>query len=200
MPTLTWLDGRRGAGRLGAQALGLLAALGLSACAIPADEEIARGFVAVHRPLYAPVPLERDALWDHLAQSLVGDALTEHYVDAWARGRRSEREGVRSDVLRVDHDRVEVVAATARSATVEAAWSVGGRVRHRGHEHLRIHRYVATFELLLTDRGWRIAHTRLRDVQRASESGDALFELATEGRGGFPDALDVLRATEPEAQ
>lgn len=200
MPTLTWVGARRGAGRVGTPALAVLGLLGMIACSSPSEQEIAKGFVQIHRPLYAPVPLERDALWEHLAQSLVGDALTEHYVDAWARGRRAEREGVRFDVLRVDHDRVDVVVATSRSATIEAAWSVGGRVRHRGHEHLRIHRYVATFELVSTERGWRIVRTRPRDVQRASESGGALFDLATEGRGGFPDALDVLRGVDREAR
>ena len=168
-----------------------LVALALGGCGAPASD-VEAAFLALHRPMVvgAADPTDRDALWDHLAESLRGPALTAAYVAAYTAGATRARDGVTVEVLRVDYDAVQVLALGATRADVDARWSVGGRVAHQGHEHLRVLRYEARYALEWAEDGWRIVGVATRDVRPATLGGGA-FELVDGDRGGFVDPLDL---------
>jgi hypothetical protein len=151
-------------------------------------------FVALHRAVIVAPAFEedRDRLWTHLAGALDGRALTDAYVAAWVAGRRRAADGVRLEVLRVDHDDVVAWDLGGGRAHVDASWSVGGRLTHRGHSHVRVHRYTGRYTLAAVGDGWRIVDVAPRDVRAVDADGprDA-FDLIGDPRGGFVDPLDL---------
>lgn len=176
----------------------------LGACAPEADAPdptvVSGAFESLHARVYDvyDVPAERDAVWDLLAGSFTGRALTSEYVEHWTTRVRMTREETAIDVRRVEYDRVEVVEVAPGFARVDAAWSVGGVVTHRRHKHPRVNRYEAVYDLVETGEGWRIASTKVRNVLRVrspSRSGGVfdVFDDTDQG-GGYLDPLDLLDA------
>jgi len=156
----------------------------------------------LHRPIYQvyALPLDRDAVWEQLAGSFTGQALTEQYVEHWTTRHRMDRESTAIDVRRVEYDQIDVLEVGPGRARVDVAWSVGGIVTHQQHKHPRVNRYRAVYTVADGAEGWRIVQTRMRDVHRVkspSRSGgaggifDVLDDAPDEG-GGYLDPLDLL--------
>ncbi len=159
-------------------ALALFGCAAVSGARLPGSaEEIERDFRALHAPIYRvyELPPDRDAVYDHLAASFEGEALTQEYIEHYTALVRLERTDSAVTVLGVEYDDVLAVAVGARSATVEADWTVRGQVRHGSHTHERINRYQASYTLVPTEEGPRIHRVRMKNLQRqeglAPESG-----------------------------
>lgn len=131
---------------------------------------------------------EPDPLWEALAESYTGEALTEHYVDTWAALTRMREEHITLEVLRVD---VESARALP-DGRVEVDWAVGGRVNHRSHTHLRTNRYRARLSLVQTAAGWRIAGEELADARRVRTLLDEDGWLLDDLPGTEAGTLDLL--------
>lgn len=167
----------------------------------PVPAEVHAAFAGLHPRVYEvyDLPLDRDAIWSLLSESFAGEALTEQYVEHWTTRVRMVEEETSIRVAKVDHDHVEVVSVSPGRATVEAAWSVGGVVTHRRHQHPRVNRYRAVYTLVQGPHGWRIASTRMRDVERIRSPSrtQGVFDILDnepEGGGGYLDPLDLLDA------
>ncbi|MDX1385420.1 MAG: hypothetical protein R3190_17335 [Thermoanaerobaculia bacterium] len=194
--------------KLLAPALGsalVLAAAGLAGCArgrLPSEspERLLEIFRQLHADLYDvyDVGPDRDRLWELLAGSFTGEALTDQYVEQFATLVQMRRESTGIDVLRIDYESLEIVERRADLVVVEADWSVGGIVSHQRHKHPRVNRYRAVYTLspAEADPPWRITDTRMRDLERvrslSTDSGSA-FDAPRSARG-LLTAEDLLRA------
>lgn len=163
-----------------------------------AGDAVRAAFPAIHGRVYEVYSLapDRDAVYDFLALSFTGDALTDEYVTHYTTLHRMQRERTRIRVLQVDYDRIDVTPEGA-GWKVDADWSVGGIVTHQGHSHVRVNRYSATYELAGAAGEWRIAESRMRDLRRVRSTmgGDpqAVFSESTPSPGGFMDLGTLLR-------
>ena len=151
-----------------------LVALGLSSCApSPApvtldDATLLDSFQQLHRNIYEVYSLapDRDTVWELLAESFTGPALTQQYVEHYTTLVLSEQEETAIQIMTVDYDALEVLDRPPGSARIEAAWAVGGVVTHRGHKHPRVNRYEAIYHLVPDGDVLRIADTRLKNMER----------------------------------
>jgi hypothetical protein len=177
-----------------ASLLGLLAV----ACGPPAppplgldEHQVIERFLSLHRNIYTVYSLapDRDTVWDLLAESFTGPALTQQYVEHYTTLVLSEREETGIKVLTVDYDTVELLPSPPGTARVEAEWAVGGVVTHRGHKHPRVNRYHAVYHLVPGPTGVRIADTKLKNMQRVQrvlvEGGGWTLDRDDRSAGGL---------------
>ncbi len=150
------------------------------ACAPVGDAAQVVAFEALHAPVYdvyglraeAGEPVDADAVWEHLARSFRGEALTREYVQHFATLRSMAVDDLAIDVEAVRYSDVRVVAARTDAFDVDATWTVLGTVTHQGHQHRRLNLYEAVYTLEEGVDGWRIVGTRLRDLERLPEVAD----------------------------
>lgn len=166
----------------------------LFGCGGASPQVTPESFALLHRPLYEAAAFSDDpeVLWPHLAGSLHGRLLTRHYVAGISAARQRARDAVTIEVLRVDHDEIEVLAPHDDVSRVRASWSVGARIVHRGHAHLVVQRYAATFEIRQVQAGDRLTAIDVREARRVGARAEAsAFDLLDDRRGGYLDALDL---------
>ena len=87
----------------------------------PGERDVRARFEELHRRLYDVYSLDadRDALWDFLAQSFAGEALTGEYVEHFTVLHRMARERTAIRVLEVDYEDVTIRRA-GRDVWVDA--------------------------------------------------------------------------------
>jgi hypothetical protein len=117
-----------------------------------------RAFPSLHRPLVAA---QADGgslaeLHDRLAESLHGEALTEHFLEAAAARRARHQQGADVVVTALTYEAVNVLKNTDHTTTLSATWVVTGSVTHQGHAHSRTNRYRARYAVAETAVGTRI--------------------------------------------
>ena len=161
----------------------------------PDDAIVVAEFQELHRRVYGAysLGLDRNGLHELLSGSFGGRALTEEYVEHFVTAARMQREQTAIRVLTVDYGLVTVGGWEAGTATLDADWSVGGVVTHRGHKHPRVNRYQAEF-LVEWQGEPRIVGTkllRLERVRSAFDEGSGWSGDAGDGQG-FLDAADLL--------
>ncbi len=166
--------------------------MALAACGGPSntsttmdDAQLLEGFEGLHREIYRVYSLapDRDAVWELLAGSFTGPALTQQYVEHYTTLVLSEHEETAIQVLAVDYDSSELLDRPGDEARIEAEWAVGGVVTHRGHKHPRVNRYHAVYHLVEGSDGLRIADTRLKNMERVQR-------VLVEGAGWTLDRND----------
>lgn len=172
--------------------LGLTSCSGGSPAPAPMDEaELLAGFERLHRAIYQVYSLapDRDAVWELLAESFTGPALTQQYVEHYTTLVLSEQEETAIQVLAVDYDAVELLGPPGEELRIEAAWAVGGVVTHRGHKHPRVNRYQAIYQLVAGEQGLRITDTHLKNMQRVQrvlvEGGGWTLDRDDRSAGGL---------------
>lgn len=177
-------------------ALALLCGCGESE--VVEDTAIQEAFLELHQEVYGvyDLPLDRDVVWDWLAKSFEGEALTQQYVEHWSTKHRMRAEETSIQIRKVDYGAVPVVSTDPEGGWIDASWSVGGIVTHQGHQHPRVNRYRALYRIENTVSGWRIVASHSRDVARVKSPSRTtdVFEVldgAQEG-GGYLDPLDLL--------
>ena len=99
------------------------------------------------------------------------------------------------DIRQIDYNKLEVLDSDYGWATLDVDWSVGGVVTHQGHQHTRINRYRALYNLNnINDDGWRITDVKMRNAERIRRASDSDLLDGAEAGGGYLDALDLLDA------
>jgi hypothetical protein len=136
--------------------LGLASLLLHAACQPPPDDVVAHlplALAAAHEAAsHAEDPA---ALRAALALAYTDGALTRQLRDRW-RGRLA-RGGSVYTLTEFEVEEVEVLAGSAQSADLDAAWRMAGTVLHEGHVHRRHLRARVRWEAVWTPDGWRIA-------------------------------------------
>ncbi|HCH64091.1 MAG: hypothetical protein CL927_00935 [Deltaproteobacteria bacterium] len=167
---------------------------------LPGDAAVVEQFKQLHKPLYGVYDLgpDRNGIHGLLADSFVGEALTQEYVEHYTTLFRMVDDETSIQIQRVDYESVAVLDRGAGHVRVDADWSVGGVVTHQGHKHPRVNRYRAVYTLSHTRHGLRITDTRMRNLERVRSllsAGDAwtIDDLPKSG-AGFMDPLDLLEA------
>jgi hypothetical protein len=110
---------------------------------------------------------EEAAVYDRLAVSVVGETLTDIYLEHRRALEMEERGGLRARVEAVEVPEVRSVrAAEAGGFEADAIWLVGGTVTHFGHRHFRQNRYDARVAMVAVDNTWKIRSIELFDEER----------------------------------
>lgn len=172
-------------------------------------EELVAAFERLHERVYGvyDLPPDRDAVHDLLAGSFAGRQLTEEYIEHFTTLYTMREEKTAIDVLQVDYDEVTLASRRPERVWLDADWSVGGVVSHRGHKHVRINRYRALFALEEAGGELRIAETRIRNSERVRSvfsGGEELFGDGPSSARGMMSLEDLIEAgvglPEPSAE
>ncbi len=165
---------------------------------LPAAELLER-FQALHKRIYEVYSLapDRDRVWEQLADSFTGPALTQQYIEHYTTLVLSEQEETSIRVLAVDYARLELLDRPPGGARVEAEWAVGGVVTHRGHKHPRVNNYHAVYTLEPGQTGLRISDTKLKNMERVQrvlvEGGGWTLDRQEPGAGGMMSPSTLLQ-------
>ena len=134
----------------------------------PADERAAVILNGLLTNVYRAFELREDsAVYDRLAISVMGDRLTETYLQNRRSLELENRGGARTKV-----DDVEILAVNSVSRvdpdgfTVDALWTVGGSVTHFGHTHYRRNQYRALVTVARSGDVWKIREIETLDERR----------------------------------
>lgn len=128
--------------------------------------------------------LEGGALHEHLAGALVGEALTEGFLQAAEAERRRRASATAVHVDAVAHEDLELLGHRDGATDLRATWVVTGRVTHGDHMHRRATRFEARYRVVDTPAGPRIADERASDATR--------LPAPLPADGGGASALELL--------
>lgn len=108
-----------------------------------------------------------EAVYDRLAISVMGDQLTQTYIEQ-RKGLEIENRGGASakvddvDVLKVHN----VTSGEGNDFGIETTWTINGSVSHFGHMHYRQNRYRAIIWITPEDGNWKIQQIDMIDEER----------------------------------
>ena len=106
-------------------------------------------------------------IYDKLAISVVGEQLTEIYLESRRALELENRGGARARVDQVDVTEISSIhSAPGKQLLVQGEWRVGGSVTHFGHTHYRHNLYVAAITLTYVDSVWKIKRIDVLDEHR----------------------------------
>ena len=148
----------------GEVALALPASFG----SLPATGEAKRVLAGLLPNVYRAFEFRQEsAAYDRLAVSVVGETLTEVYLEHRRALEMEERGGARARVEAVNViDVRDVSAATGDGFEAEATWEVGGTVTHFGHRHFRQNRYDARVAVVPIEGTWKIRSIEILEEAR----------------------------------
>lgn len=110
---------------------------------------------------------EEEAVFDRLALTVSGEALTDIYLQNRRMLELENRGGARVRVTEVKIDKVNsVTAQSAGRFVVNAAWMVSGSVTHFGHTHFRTNAYLANVSLAADGSVWKLTAINILDERR----------------------------------
>lgn len=107
-----------------------------------------------------------EAIYDRLAVSVMGDKLTEVYLEQRRTLEMEERGGAQARVETVEVLDAREIARREEGFTVRSEWTVGGMVTHFGHRHFRQNRYAARLTIAPQDRAWKIRDLEMLELER----------------------------------
>jgi hypothetical protein len=108
-----------------------------------------------------------EAVYDRLSISVMGDQLTQTYIEQ-RKGLEIENRGGASakvdavDILEV-HD---VKSGSNNDFGIEVSWTINGSVSHFGHMHYRQNRYRAVIWIAPMEGSWKISGIEMIDEER----------------------------------
>ena len=106
-------------------------------------------------------------VYDRLALSVIGDKLTEIYLENRQSLELENRGGARANVDEVEILEVsKVTAGSDKSYTADTTWTVSGSVNHFGHTHYRRNKYHASVTFVTDNDSWKIREIELIDEER----------------------------------
>ncbi|MEM1447893.1 MAG: hypothetical protein AAGI22_02215 [Planctomycetota bacterium] len=109
---------------------------------------------------------DEGAIYDRLAVSVTGDALSDVYLENRRALELENRGGARARVDDVEVFEVESIEPDDGGYLVRAAWTVAGSVNHFGHVHYRRNRYDARLSLVVEEGAWKLRGIDVLDEQR----------------------------------
>jgi len=108
---------------------------------------------------------DESAIYDALEQSLVGDLLTDVYLQTMQSLELESQGGARVKVKGVELNEV-VCEPTGAGVRAVCNWDVKGSVGHWGHLHQRVNRYDAELVIEPVAGQWKIVALELLEEQR----------------------------------
>jgi hypothetical protein len=110
---------------------------------------------------------EEGAVFDRLAMTVEGEALTDIYLQNRRMLELEDRGGARVRVTEVEIGEVaSVTRGDAGGLVLDASWTVSGSVTHFGHTHFRTNAHRAEVRLVPDGDLWKIGQIDIIDVQR----------------------------------
>ncbi|MEM7310719.1 MAG: hypothetical protein AAF682_28860 [Planctomycetota bacterium] len=165
---------------------------------LPDDAQAREIFRPLHANIYRAFDYEDESdVYDALARSVDGELLDELYGEVYRGLILQEAGGAVSRIQAVHLLEAEVSAIERRPPAdrpgfdVEALWQVEGAVYHWGHAHSRTNEYRASYTVLDTGEGWRIAANQVLSERRVDAA-----PLGEAPPDGFPEAGE-MPALEP---
>lgn len=156
---------------------------------LPSDQDAQAIFAPLHANIYRAFDYTAESdIYDALSRSVDGRLLDRLYNEIYRSLIVYEEGGAISRVQRVTPIEARVLGIGMRRPDdggepvlgfeVRARWQVEGQVYHWGHSHTRINEYEADYTVVLTDAGWRIAGSRIREQFRIEiDDDDGPIEL-----------------------
>jgi hypothetical protein len=142
-------------------------ALPASAAGAPTERQARRILAGLLPNIYRAMEFrDEPTIYDRLAVSVTGDALTDIYLEQRRTLELEERGGAQARV-----ESVEILDATEierREAgfDVRAIWTVGGMVTHFAHRHFRQNRYDARIAIEPVEGSWKIRSVEILEQDR----------------------------------
>jgi hypothetical protein len=139
-----------------------------STSAAPGAGEARRILAVVLPNIYRALEFrEETAVFDRLALSVSGEALTEVYLDQRRVLEAEDRGGARARVEAVEIvDVTSIEPAGDDGFVANAIWTVGGTVTHFGHRHFRQNRYDARINIVPEQGTWKLQSIELLEEER----------------------------------
>jgi hypothetical protein len=124
----------------------------------PSERQARRILAGLLPNVYRALEFRDEAtIYDRLAISVTGDALSDVYLEQRRSLEVEERGGAQARVEAVEVLSADRIEPTESGFSVRSEWTVGGMVTHFGHRHFRQNRYNAIIDLEPVDGAWKIA-------------------------------------------
>ena len=135
---------------------------------VPSDEEVTQVLHGLLLNTYRAFSYENEeAAYDRLALGVVGDLLSEVYLENRDAMQMEEAEGATTMIDRLDVKSIEsMTPRDGGGIELIADWDVYGSVRHWGHVHYRLNTYRAELILVPSGNYWKLAGVQLLDEER----------------------------------
>ena len=106
-------------------------------------------------------------VYDRLAISVVGDQLTQTYIEQRKGLEIENRGGAKAKVNDVEVlDVYDIQSGPNNDYGIEVEWKINGSVSHFGHMHYRQNRYRAIIWILPDNGNWKIENIEMLDEER----------------------------------
>ena len=110
---------------------------------------------------------DENRVYDRLAMSVVGDQLSQIYLENRQSLELENRGGARANVDDVDILSVNKVKRSENEGFIaDAMWTVSGSVSHFGHTHYRRNQYHALVAFVMDGDSWKIRDIELIEEKR----------------------------------
>ncbi len=110
---------------------------------------------------------DENQVYDRLAMSVMGDQLTQIYLQNRQSLELENRGGARANVDEVNILAINSVTSSADDGFVaDAVWTVSGSVSHFGHTHYRRNRNHALVTFVIDDGSWKIKDIEVIEEKR----------------------------------
>ncbi len=106
-------------------------------------------------------------MYDRLAISVMGDQLTQIYIEQRKGLEIENRGGAKAKVNDVEILEVyDIESGSKDDFGIEVSWKINGSVSHFGHMHYRQNRYRAIIWITPMDGNWKIQNIEMLDEER----------------------------------
>jgi hypothetical protein len=134
---------------------------------LPSDVQARRLLAGLLPNVYRALEFRDEGrIYDRLAVTVTGDALTDIYLQQRRALELEERGGAVARVEAVEVLEAGGIEALPDGFRVRSAWTVGGMVTHFGHRHFRQNRYDARVGVVAVDGTWKIRAIEVLEQER----------------------------------
>jgi hypothetical protein len=138
-----------------------------SAGRTPSERQARRILAGLLPNIYRAMELrDEPTIYDRLAISVTGDALTDVYLGQRRALQIEERGGAQARVEAVEVQEAADIVSEETGFGVRSAWTVGGMVTHFGHRHFRQNRYNARVVIVPLEGTWKIQSIEVLEQER----------------------------------
>lgn len=134
---------------------------------VPSEAQARRLLAGLLPNVYRALEFRDEArIYDRLAITVTGDALTDIYLQQRRALELEERGGAVARVEAVEVIEARDIEPVADGFSVRGTWTVGGMVTHFGHRHFRSNRYDARVGIVAVDGSWKIRGIEVLEQER----------------------------------
>ena len=138
-----------------------------SAGRTPSERQARRILAGLLPNIYRALEFRNEAtIYDRLAVSVTGEALTDVYLQQQRALQVEERGGAQARVEAVEVQEAREIESHEGGFDVRATWTVGGMVTHFGHRHFRQNRYEARIGIVAAAGTWKIQSIDVLEQER----------------------------------